>query len=209
MNTTVDMTYKPITERDVIEILRHKDNFISIIHRKLYTISRDLRSTNDIILSVSLPSQQMSGMPGRKGAVKDLEDTYEKYRIVLEQRKKDYQDIVFNLIEEEMSIVRVWMCYLVLGEPYATILDKVYVQKQLYTATELESDMAHSTFERKRQEGIKLIMKYYNSGISASELKELQKQPGMKKRGSAKKEDAGAHQMSLSDWIEDLNKEVS
>lgn len=209
MNTTVDMTYKPITERDVIEILRHKDNFISIIHRKLYTISRDLRSTNDIILSVSLPSQQMSGMPGRKGAVKDLEDTYEKYRIVLEQRKKDYQDIVFNLIEEEMSIVRVWMCYLALGEPYATILDKVYVQKQLYTATELESDMAHSTFERKRQEGIKLIMKYYNSGKSASELKELQKQPGMKMRGSAKKEDAGAHQMSLSDWIEDLNKEVS
>lgn len=209
MNTTVDMTYKPITERDVIEILRHKDNFISIIHRKLYTISRDLRSTNDIILSVSLPSQQMSGMPGRKGAVKDLEDTYEKYRIVLEQRKKDYQDIVFNLIEEEMSIVRVWMCYLALGEPYATILDKVYVQKQLYTATELESDMAHSTFERKRQEGIKLIMKYYNSGKSAAELKELEKEAGMKKSDSAKKDDSVAHQMSLSDWIEDLNKEVS
>ena len=207
MNTIVEMTYKPITERDVIEILRHKDNFISIIHRKMYTISRDLRSTNDIILSVSLPSQQMSGMPGRKGVVKDLEDTYEKYRIVLEQRKKDYQDIVFNLIEEEISIVRVWMCYLALGEPYATILDKVYVQKQLYTATEQESDMAHSTFERKRQEGIKLIMKYYNSGKSAAELKELEKEPGMKMRGSAKKEDAGAHQMSLSDWIEDLNKE--
>ena len=207
MNTIVEMTYKPITERDVTEILQYKDNYISIIHRKLYTISRELRSTNDIIRSISLPSQQMSGMPGRKGVVKDMEDIYEKYRIVLEERKKDYRDLVFELIEEEISIVRVWMCYLALGEPYATILDKVYVQKQLYTATELESDMAHSTFERKRQKGIKLIMKYYNSGKSASELKELEKEPGMKMRGSAKKEDAGAHQMSLSDWIEDLNKE--
>lgn len=203
MNTTVDMTYKPITERDVTEILRHKDNYISIIHRKLYTVSRDLHNTNDIILSVSLPS----GMPGRKGIPKDLEAVYEKYRIVLKQRKKDYQDMIFNLIEEEMSIVRVWMCYLTLGEPYATILDKVYVQKQLYTAAELESDIAHSTFERKRQEGIKLIMKYYNSGRSVSELEELKKESGMKKRHPAKKEDAGAHQMSLSDWIEDLNKE--
>ena len=50
-------------------------------------------------------------------------------------------------------------------------------------------------------------MKYYNSGKSASELKELEKEPGMKKSDSAKKEDAGVHQMSLSDWIEDLNKE--
>ncbi|MGN1155127.1 MAG: hypothetical protein ACI4TK_03015 [Agathobacter sp.] len=207
MNTTFDLNYKPVTERDVIEILRHKDNYISVIHRKMYTISMDLRNTNEIIWSVSLPSQQMSEMPRRKGVIKDLEDTYEKYRIVLEQRKRDYQSMVFDLIEEEMSIVRVWMCYLALGEPYATILDKVYVQKQLYSATELESDMAHSTFERKRQEGIKLIIKYYDSGKSASELKELEKEPGMKKNGSAKKDDTGAHQMSLSDWIEELNKE--
>lgn len=201
-------TYAPVTERDIVEILRHKDDYISAIHRKLYMISRDLRSTDNIIHSVALPSQK-SGMPGAKGVVKDLQDTYEKYGTMLQERKKEYQIMANHLIMEETSVVRVWMCYLALGEPYGTILNQLYVRNQLYSAVLSESGMSHGTFERTRKSAIELIMKFYNSGESISKLKNPKNEQTMKKKYSEGKGSSATHQMSLSEWMEDLNREIS
>ena len=165
------MEYKVIDAEDVKNILKHRDDRISLIHRKMYTIQRDLRNTDDIIRSVSYPKSEMSGMP-HAGGVKGLEDVYDKYRRVLDDRKKEYADMVFELVEEEITIERVWLCYLALPYPYNDILRKLYVEKQLYKVVEQESGMAHSDFERKRNTAIMYILGNYMSEKSATELYE-------------------------------------
>lgn len=171
------MQKKPITEKDVQEILKYRDNYLNLIHENMFTIQKEIQNTDDIIMSVSLPTYHEVGVQAGTGIYTGLEIVYEEYREILTKRKEEYVDMFFHLIEEEMSIERVWMCFLALREPYFTILNELYVKKQLYSATEKVSGLSHPVFERKRKEGIERIMRYYNSDKSASELGELSELP--------------------------------
>lgn len=171
------MQKKSITEKDIKEILKYRDNYINLIRKNMSTIQKEIQNTDDIIMSVSLPSCNEIGVQNGAGVYTGLEIVYEEYREILKKRKAEYIDMLLNLIEEEMSIERVWMCFLALREPHFTILNEIYVKKQLYSATEKASGLSHAIFERKRKEGIESIIQYYNSDKSASELGEISELP--------------------------------
>ena len=116
-------------------------------------------------------------------------------------RNEEIRKIMWELVEEEDSISRLWACFYALNDPFYSILNALYVENQLYQAVENNFDMSHKTFEKYRQRGIELLLLFYNSDESIAKLmRSYSKEKTDKRQGRGKKEQKhnGYEQISLS-----------
>lgn len=191
-----------IGEAEVKDILRHKEKKIESIHRKMLSLYQELENHEEMILSaVALPSAEINGMPGKKGGHKDLGDMLLQYKRQAYRRREELLKIMWELVEEEERINRIWACFHALQEPYYSILYELYVQSQLYEAVESNFQMSHKTFEKQRQFGIRSIIKFYESGMDVSELMRQhrsEKAIGKEKRLKTKQERAEEEYVQIS-----------
>ena len=77
------------------------------------------------------------------------------------QKQQRIEEILFQLwelSEEADEIRRLWNCFLALPEPYYGILHRLYVEKELYAAVENGSGHGHDWFEKRRKEGLALMV---------------------------------------------------
>lgn len=160
----------PINEKDVKNILRNKDKLKADIHRKMYFINRDMAQNDEMYELVAYPSTEVSDMPRRKGWHKDLGDVVLKYKVLLENKKNEYKEVLWELIMQEEQIDRVWLCFMVLDNPYFSILENIYVKEEKYEIVEQRSGYSHQVFEKYRKRGIEAIMLLYNSDKTISQL---------------------------------------
>ena len=151
-----------ITEKEVKEILRNRENLLFSIHHKMSVIEVNVGKTDDMIETMSMPSNSISGMPKGPVKQKDLGDVYQNYKKILKQRNEDYKTMYCELILKEEIIEQVWDAYMRLEEPYYSIIHKMYVQSMLYVAVEQESGWSRQVFEKKRKKGIQLIVDRVN-----------------------------------------------
>lgn len=197
-----------IGEAEVKDILRHKEKKIESIHRKMLSLYQELDNHEERILSaVALTSAEIKGMPGKKGEYKDLGDMLLQYKRQAYRRREELMKIMWELVEEEERINRIWACFHALQEPYYSILYELYVEAQLYEAVESSFQMSHKTFEKQRQFGIRSIMQFYESGMCISELMRQhrsEKAIGKEKRPGTKQEqgDAEYNQISLGELLD-------
>ena len=151
------MNIQQITEKEVKEILRNREVLLTSIHQKMFAIEQDMGKTDDMIETMSIPSNSLSGMPKGSLKQKDLGDVYQNYKKVLKKRNEDYKNIYWKLILKEELIEQVWEAYMQLEEPYYSIVNRMYVQSMLYATVERESGWSRQVFEKKRKKGVQLI----------------------------------------------------
>lgn len=164
---------KELTEDEIIHSLKHKEQIIISIHEKMYFIRKEIVKTDDIIEIASFHSSETTDMPSGKGQHKDLSDVLLKYYKYMEKQKKEFNDIFWTLIQREMRIERIWMCFLLLDEPYYTYIKRLYVDGDKYDVVEEESGFSRQVFGKYRKEAISLILHFYNSDKSMIELSEI------------------------------------
>lgn len=169
----MDVVKIPITEDKVKEILKTREQMKADIRKKMYAINRDLFQNDELYELVSYPSAEVSDMPRRKGWHKDLGDILINYKKVIEERKVQYQGLLWNLIAQEESIERVWIAFQVLSEPYYSTLYELYVKRNKYEVAQQESGYSLKAFEKHRKNGINLIIQIYDSEQSILELEHI------------------------------------
>lgn len=178
-----------LDEAAVKDILQNREKKIENIHKKMLSLYQELEKNDDILESVVYPSTGISGLPSGKGGHKDLGDVLVRYNRQLCNRNEEIRKIMWELVEEEDSISRVWACFYALNDPYYSILYALYVENQLYQTVEDSFDVSHKTFEKYRQRGMELLLRLYNSGESIAKLMRRHgtENSSSKKEGKGKK----------------------
>lgn len=198
------MDFIKIEEDDVKDFLRNREKIKMEIYEKLYIINCEIRKTNDIIEMVSFQHAELSDMPKGSKSHKDLSDTYLKYQKVLDDRSNEYNKLLYGLIQKENAVDRVWQCYLVLAEPYYSILTELYVNDQKYEIAESTSGYSRHAYETHRKKGVSLVLELYESGKSMSELSEFAMKAARCRKSVKNKQVFEAtenYQLSLEDML--------
>ncbi len=188
-----------ISEQFVKEVLRNKDAMLCTIRDKLCSINDEISNTDEYLKAVALSSHPISDMPSGSGKKRDVSDMYEEYKAKRKQWTGEYAELGRELIRQEEIILRVWRCFLALDEPYFSILNRIYVKKELYHTVQTESGVTLEPFEKRRKRGIETILQLYKSNISDEMLSSLGNRPKKQFKSAAPKEIA--NQLSLEDWL--------
>ena len=200
------MEMTKMTEDRVKNILRFRNSKLKNIHQKMISLYEDANDTDSVLETVALPAQNISGMPGARGEHKDLGNVLISYQNELYRRNAEIREMMWALSQEEQSINRVWACFHVLEEPYYDILRRLYVVGELYQTVEHESGLTHSYFDKKRMEGLQLIIAYYESSESISNLMYKYRNKKKSSKKEKKKMQNSFQQLSLEDLMKGDNK---
>lgn len=178
-----------LDEAAVKDILQNREKKIENIHKKMLSLYQELGRNDEVLETVAYPKSELKGMPGGKGNHKDLGDVLFQYNHQLCNRNEEIRKIMWELVEEEDSISRLWACFYALNDPFYSILNALYVENQLYQTVENNFDMSHKTFEKYRQRGMELLLRLYNSGESIAKLmrRHETENSSSKKEGKGKK----------------------
>ena len=190
-----------MTEDRVKNILRFRNSKLKNIHQKMISLYEDANDTDSVLETVALPAQNISGMPGARGEHKDLGNVLINYQNELYRRNAEIREMMWVLSQEEQSINRVWACFHVLEEPYYDIIRRLYV-----VGEEHESGLTHSYFDKKRMEGLQLIIAYYESGESISNLMYKYRNKKKSSKKEKKKMQNSFQQISLEDLMKGDNQ---
>lgn len=202
----MEMKMTKMTEDRVKNILRFRNSKLKNIHQKMISLYEDANDTDSVLETVALPAQNISGMPGARGEHKDLGNVLINYQNELYRRNAEIREMMWALSQEEQSINRVWACFHVLEEPYYDIIRRLYVAGELYQTVEHESGLTHSYFDKKRMEGLQLIIEYYESGESISNLMYKYRSKKKSSKKEKKKMQNSFQQLSLEDLMNGDNK---
>ncbi len=202
----MEMKMTKMTEDRVKNILRFRNSKLKNIHQKMISLYEDANDTDSVLETVALPAQNISGMPGARGEHKDLGNVLINYQNELYRRNAEIREMMWALSQEEQSINRVWACFHVLEEPYYDIIRRLYVAGELYQTVEHESGLTHSYFDKKRMEGLQLIIEYYESGESISNLMYKYRSKKKSSKKEKKKMQNSFQQLSLEDLMKGDNK---
>jgi|GEM_PF-1089103 hypothetical protein len=197
----MEMKMTKMTEDRVKNILRFRNSKLKNIHQKMISLYEDANDTDSVLETVALPAQNISGMPGARGEHKDLGNVLINYQNELYRRNAEIREMMWALSQEEQSINRVWACFHVLEEPYYDIIRRLYVLGELYQTVEHESGLTHSYFDKKRMEGLQLIIEYYESGESISNLMYKYRSKKKSSKKEKKKMQNSFQQLSLEDLL--------
>lgn len=197
----MEMKMTKMTEDRVKNILRFRNSKLKNIHQKMISLYEDANDTDSVLETVALPAQNISGMPGARGEHKDLGNVLINYQNELYRRNAEIREMMWALSQEEQSINRVWACFHVLEEPYYDIIRRLYVLGELYQTVEHESGLTHSYFDKKRMEGLQLIIEYYESGESISNLMYKYRNKKKSSKKEKKKMQNSFQQLSLEDLL--------
>ncbi len=200
-----------LDEAAVKDILQNREKKIENIHKKMLSLYQELGRNDEVLETVAYPKSELKGMQGGKGNHKDLGDVLLQYNHQLCNRNEEIRKIMWELVEEEESISRLWACFYALNDPFYSILNALYVENQLYQAVENNFDMSHKTFEKYRQRGIELLLLFYNSDESIAKLmRSSSKEKTDRRQGKRKKEqkNSGYEQISLSSLEKKEKKDV-
>ncbi len=202
----MEMKMTKMTEDRVKNILRFRNSKLKNIHQKMISLYEDANDTDSVLETVALPAQNISGMPGARGEHKDLGNVLINYQNELYRRNAEIREMMWALSQEEQSINRVWACFHVLEEPYYDIIRRLYVVGELYQTVEHKSGLTHSYFDKKRMEGLQLIIEYYESGESISNLMYKYRSKKKSSKKEKKKMQNSFQQLSLEDLMNGDNK---
>lgn len=178
-----------LDEAAVKDILQNREKKIENIHKKMLSLYQELGRNDEVLETVAYPKSELKGMPGGKGNHKDLGDVLLQYNHQICNQNEEIRKIMWELVEEEDSISRLWACFYALNDPYYSILSALYVENQLYQTVENSFEMSHKTFEKYRRRGIELLLLFYNSDESIAKLmRSCSKEKTDRRQGKGKKE---------------------
>lgn len=191
-------------EDDMKDILRNREEKLKNIRQKMFSLYNELSDTDALVRSVAVKTAGLSGMPTGKNTHQDTGDVLLRYQGQLQERNTEIRQIMWSLAEEEESICRVWNCFYALRDPYYAILNALYVENQVYQSVKEDFGCSHKTFEKKRKEGIDLLIQFYESRRTAGELI---CQAEKTRKPKARPQTNAYHQMSLQELLDEETKD--
>lgn len=194
---------KDVDEETIKDILRYYPEKIKNIRQKMLSLYQETES-EEVLSAVALPPINMSGMPGAKGNHKDLGDVLISYQKQIWKRNEEIREMMWQLSEEEAMVRRVWACFHVLDNPYYDILRDLYVNNELYATVESSYKMSHKTFEKYRADGIRLLIRFYDSQETIPDLMRKyrhNKKKTKKRRRKADNQEKEYRQIDLSELM--------
>ena len=96
---------------------------------------------------------------------KDLSSLLLRHKSMVEEQEQEIRMEMWRLAEEEETLKRVWICFRALDAMQFKIIQKLYVEKELYASVERESGMSHGKFEKERTAAMTRILELYHSDL--------------------------------------------
>lgn len=190
-------------EETIKDILRNYPEKINSIREKMLSLYNETEP-EEVLSAVALRSVNMGSMSGAKGSHKDLGDVLESYQKQMWKRNEEIREMMWQLSEEEAMVRRVWACFHVLDNPYYDILRDLYVNNELYATVESSYKMSHKTFEKYRADGIRLLIRFYDSQETIPDLMRKyrhNKKKTKKRRAKADDQEKEYRQIDLSELM--------
>lgn len=159
-----------LTEDEIIYTLKNKDVLMKSINEKLCFIKQELNQNDEMIETASFHSPKITDMSCGHGTHKDLADVLLTYGKNIQNKRNEWLDVLTILIERKNRIERIWLCFLILEEPYYTYMKRLYVDGEKYFTVETESGFSRQVFAKYRKEALGLIEGFYFSTKNLLEL---------------------------------------
>lgn len=190
-----------MTIDEVKAILLYREAKLESINRKMEALRKELKTDDELLESVALPSVELSDMPrGSGGTHKDNADVLLKFYQKQQEYAKAVRLQLWRLAEEREKINTVWLCFQSLDEPFYSILYRLYVERQPYKAAQDEYGFSHRIFEMRRKRALELVAILYRSGLTDLELAErICKKETAAKKAEGKKNGKEYAQLEF-DW---------
>ena len=132
-----------------------------IVQKKLLIYQEELRRKRTYYDEVAYKSINISCIGSQSGNHKDLADALLRHEVIQRTRELEIKEEMNNLMNKLEMYYKIWDCFNQLEGTAYQILYELYVEKKLYTATEIDSGLSHKTFEQKRKNAIGDIIRLY------------------------------------------------
>lgn len=191
------MEKREITETDIIRCLSMYKELLEDIRERIRILNANVDTTNEVLETLQLRSKGY-GCISPQGSNKDLGDVLEKYKENEEQYALLLKSHLLQLIEEEETIKRIWICYQSRPHPQRIALKMLYVQHKAWKVVKAELRISHSTLSKNRMEGISNIKKVYASDLTDQQiLMYRHPEPEQPKRREKEQEQMSLWQMGI------------
>lgn len=188
----------PICEADIIRCLSDYDKHLADIRERIQMQYREIDTTDDLLRNLQLQGINYESYLTSGYNKKDLTDILIKH----EKEEREYalylKDYIFQLMQQEESLKRIWICYQCLTNEQRQILTELYVHKKAWKVVKMELKMSHSTVSNYRNAAIENIIKLYNSELSNLQIARYSIQD---KETSTSQKEKDDNQISLFDYI--------
>ncbi len=150
-----------VTEAEVKYILMHKDRMLENLQQRRYSAYRELAKIDrgEDLPTLSSPGY---GLAVQASHDPDLYNDMARRQKLYDIYEKEIKMLLYDLREQEETVLKVWYCFTKLPEPYYSCLDRLYVKKEPYKKVLAESGYPKTTFRRYRKKAIDAIIMFYD-----------------------------------------------
>lgn len=196
------MDKPPICETDIIRCLSDYNKHLADIRERIQKQYMEIATTDELLKTIQLQGINYDKLYIQSGYnKKDLTDILIKH----EKEEREYalylKDYIFQLMQQEESLKRIWICYQCLANEQRQILTELYVHKKAWKVVKMELKMSHSSVSNYRNAAIENIIKLYNSDLSNLQIARYSIQD---KETSTSQKEKDDNQISLFDYMEYL-----
>lgn len=154
----------------VKKVLANYEDLKLDVQRKLKLLYKEIENEDSCIPEVAYKKISYDKIGGSSNTINDLSDIVEQHQRLVRQRGLEVREAMVTLMKREDTYHRIWSCYNLLESDAYTILRKLYVDNELYATVEHDSGLSHKTFEYRRKQAIKDIIRLWKGTLTNEEI---------------------------------------
>lgn len=159
-----------ISESYIIRCLSGYEALLEDVRERIRFLHSNMATTDDVLETLQLKSKQYNTVPSGGGRKKNLGDLLEKYEQNEERYAEFLKTYIYQLMQEEESLKRVWICYQSLPNRQRMVMKALYVDHKPWKVARSELHMSHSTLSGDRVQAIQNIRKLYESDFTDMQI---------------------------------------
>ncbi|MEY8536367.1 hypothetical protein AALH30_23055 [Blautia pseudococcoides] len=183
-----------IDENYIVRCLSGYETLLEDVRDRIRFLHSNMATTDDVLESLQMKKNYGTAGTSGGGRKKDLGDLLERYEENEERYAEFLKMYIYQLMQEEESLKRVWICYQGLPYRQRAVLKALYVEHKPWKVVRAELRMSHSTLSNNRSSAIQNIRQLYDSDFTDMQIM-MYRQPELEKQREEKD-----YQEQLSLW---------
>lgn len=161
-------------EERVIYLLRNKKTLMDNYNRREAQLLSGLESYSETIEGVSFKSKEI-----KEFVLSRTNSPADPIFSLIEKIERERETMAYEALEGLLNVI--WLQYELstllreldtLDEPYRSILERLYINRDTWDETEFILGIATSTLKRKRKQAMKLLVDNTNRALKKQEVQE-------------------------------------
>lgn len=161
-------------EERVIYLLRNKKTLMNNYNRREAQLLSGLESYSETIEGVSFKSKEI-----KEFVLSRTNSPADPIFSLIEKIERERETMAYEALEGLLGVI--WLQYElstllreldILDEPYRSILERLYINRDTWDETEFILGIATSTLKRKRKQAMKLLVDNTNRALKKQEVQE-------------------------------------